>query len=127
MQDFLQTEITESAEVGCGSHFHLKRCTKLNLLSAVVGGIDGIFGIVQHLHTTAYCVEQLVCVGIHLAGKLNLSCELIGTHIKLLFCGDDGEQVQREGKEDYNHEDKDNRFDIGSFAAIVFQDFRNFH
>ena len=85
----------------------------------LVGGVNGVGNVICSVNLGAEVLEQGVRLSIGAAGELDLLHHLVGAVVELLLRGDDAEQVDGEGQQQYGDEDEYHRAEIVGFAAFV--------
>ncbi len=92
---------------------HSGRCGQLIVCA------DGICDVLRAVHLGAEELEQLLCLIIDASRKLYLLYHLVGTMVKLLLRGDDGEQVDDEGNQQHCYENKDQCAEVTGLPPVV--------
>lgn len=125
--DIDQVEVPEAAQPCVPRDGDVERAAQLDGPAhaarggGLVGGVNGIGNVICPVNLGAEVLEQGVRLPVGAARELDLLHHLVGAVIKLLFCGDDAEQVDDEGQQQDSDEDEYHRAEIVGFAAIVPQ------
>ena len=126
-RDVHQVEVPEASQLCPARDGDVKGCAQLDGPAhagrgrRLVGGVNGIGDIFSPLDLGTEELKKLVGLPVDAAGKLDLLHHLIRTVVQLLFGGDDAEQVQDEGQQEYRNEDEHHRTEIVDVPAFIFQ------
>ena len=122
-----QVEVPETAQSALARDRDIERAAQLDGAMhprgsrGLVGCINGIGDVLRPADLGTEKTEKFLRFRIDTAGQLDLLYHLVGVVVQILFCGDNGKQVNDKSQQQYGDKDKNNGTEIVGVSPVIAQ------